>query len=153
MGLSDGPSSLHVADDNTNLRGICEESIDGKSMLDNIINAMKTDHLMKILLPAAHCDESAKKKKKKKKNLTTVNDNSSNKTNDALNDCLYDPFKHQGEVCLYLAKSIDDNHSSSPILPPDVITFDGKKYNLSNAKEARLWYNCLRHNKTKRKIC
>ena len=59
--------------------------------------------------------------------------------------------EHKGKVLTMFAKNIPDDHSSAPILPPDVIPLFDEEHDMSCLSEGKLWYNCLRHNNTKRK--
>ena len=122
--------------------------IEGKSQVDNILRGMSDNNLVQMQLPASHSDESSKKKKKKKSESGRNTSPNKNKTKNALDECLYDSYKCNtfDKVIHFLAKSLADDHSSAPILPPDVITFNEIKYRFTSAKEARLWYNCDSNN-------
>ena len=44
----------------------------------------------------------------------------------------------------YYGIQLDNNNLLTPLLPPDVITYNNEKYYFNNIIEAREWYNILK---------
>ena len=130
--------------------GTIKVFVDGHAKSQRIIRGMQLRCPEKIEIPLKIVGNDKKK---------PANGNNSNNKPDKSKDTFSSYFQtfnnrlfiNTNRVITLVAKSIPDNHSYAPILAPDVFRLKNVEHKMSCGGEGRLWYNCLRHNLSRRR--
>ena len=143
----------------TKLFGGIKIYIDGFSNFYRIVKGTEENNPTEIEIPAANFMTNdtylSKKAKSNGGGNNSHNNNSSPKnkkrSSPYFSSNIQSEMLPKPKLIVLVAKSLDDNHSSAPILPPDVITLNKSVHKMTSQSEGQLWYNCLRHNNTRRR--